>query len=455
MQSVVRTLSSATLRLLLRVFFRRIEIAGRERIPPSGPVIFAVNHPNGLVDPLFLLCFAPRPVSFLAKEPLFRMPVVGLFVRAFQSIPVYRRQDPGSDVSRNRETFARARELLSRGGVLALFPEGASHDEPKLKELKTGAARIALGVAREGLQIVPAGLYYTWKTRFRSGALLSFGEPLAVTPVALDARAEPPERETRELTRRIEAALSELTLQAESREALDLVRRAERIFSMAQEGSDIPLAEELELRRRFAAGAALLQRLDPVRFAALRARIVRFETERREAGLPLEHLASASLTGRALARLIVGNLGLLLLLPLAALGAFLHYPAYRLAGFLADRFSGGKEDVPATIKAGSSALLFPATWGLCAAGAGTLLGWRAAIAAFVLAPLSGYAALRGGETLDVLVGRGRALLHAFSRGFSARRLLSERHAIREEILEVSRKLEIGPSGDRVIEPSGD
>ena len=76
------------------------------------------------------------------------------------------------------QVHARAREALSRGGVIALFPEGASHDEPKLLALKTGAARIALGVAREeGLQIVPAGLYYTWKTRFRSSALLTFGEP--------------------------------------------------------------------------------------------------------------------------------------------------------------------------------------------------------------------------------------------------------------------------------------
>jgi 1-acyl-sn-glycerol-3-phosphate acyltransferase len=151
---------------------------------------------------------------------------------------VYRRQDPGTDVTRNRETFARAREALSRGGVIALFPEGASHDEPKLLALKTGAARIALGAALgEGLQIVPAGLYYTWKTRFRSSALLTFGEQIPVSPVALDERGEPPLAATKELTRRIEDALSRLTLGAESREALDLVRRAERILSIEKEAA--------------------------------------------------------------------------------------------------------------------------------------------------------------------------------------------------------------------------
>ena len=50
---------TAFFRFCLRVFFRRIEILGLERVPVDDSVIFAVNHPNGLVDPLFLLCFAP------------------------------------------------------------------------------------------------------------------------------------------------------------------------------------------------------------------------------------------------------------------------------------------------------------------------------------------------------------------------------------------------------------
>ena len=64
--------------LSLRVFFRRIELDGLGRVPASGPVIFVLNHPNALIDPAFLLCLAPRPVSFLAKAPLFRTPVIGL-----------------------------------------------------------------------------------------------------------------------------------------------------------------------------------------------------------------------------------------------------------------------------------------------------------------------------------------------------------------------------------------
>src|SRR5918997_5914508 len=130
---MTRRMLCAVLRLTLRIFFHHIEVAGLERVPPQGPVIFVLNHPNGLVDPVFILCLASRRVSFLAKAPLFRMPVIGYFVRALEAIPVYRRQDEGEDTSRNRETFEKASALLLRGGTIAICPEGKSHSEPSLQ----------------------------------------------------------------------------------------------------------------------------------------------------------------------------------------------------------------------------------------------------------------------------------------------------------------------------------
>src|ERR1044071_5687435 len=191
----------ALLRLLIRVFFKRIEIVDMERVPAGGPVIFAVNHPNALIDPLFLLCFAPRPVSFLAKAPLFTMPVIGWIVRGLDSIPVYRKQDNVAGGS-TEETFAQARAVLARGGAIAIFPEGTTHSDPRLRELKTGAARIALGAAMERIAIVPTGLYYTAKQTFRSSAVMQFGEPLIVRAGSLD----PAEDDA--LTQRIDDALA-------------------------------------------------------------------------------------------------------------------------------------------------------------------------------------------------------------------------------------------------------
>ena len=109
---MTRRIIVAILRITLRIYFRRIEIAGLEHVPETTPAIFVLNHPNALVDPLFLLCLVPRRVSFLAKEPLFRMPVIGYLVRTLDALPVYRHQDQGADVSKNQEMFAAARRLL-------------------------------------------------------------------------------------------------------------------------------------------------------------------------------------------------------------------------------------------------------------------------------------------------------------------------------------------------------
>ena len=219
----------------MRIYFRRVEVVGLDHVPLDTPVIFVLNHPNALVDPAVLLCRAPRQVSFLAKAPLFRMPVLGYFVREMDSLPIYRRQDEGEDVSKNQETFVAARKLLARGGTIGICPEGVSHDEPRLRPIKTGAARIALGAVSTGevvdLSIVPAGLYYTSKTKFRSSALLYFGKPIEVTPVELEADGNPPRPAVRELSSKVESALRSVILDAEHEEALHTITRAERIFS--------------------------------------------------------------------------------------------------------------------------------------------------------------------------------------------------------------------------------
>ena len=436
----MRALLRALFSRALKIFFRRIEVEGAGNVPSEGPVIFVANHPNSLVDPLLLLCFAPRRVSFLAKAPLFRMPLIGPFVRAFDSIPVHRQQDAGSDLSKNRETFDTARRLLARGGTLALFPEGASHDQPKLLPMKTGAARIALGAAAEGAapRIVPAGLYYTWKQRFRSDALVLFGEPFDVSPVPLDEKGNPPGAAVHALTDSIGAALGALTLQAETAETLALVQTAERIFASGPEASS--LAEELALRRRFADGYRTLSLREPGRVAAISRQIERFEAGRAAAGLSLDDLEPGELGPGGAARLAAQNAGALLLLPFAIAGGILHYPAYRLAGFIARRIVPPGEDVLATAKVCLAMLLFPATWLACATVAFRLAGWPAAAAALVIVPLAGWSALAAGEALQTVAGRAWALFHLVFRRPAMRRLLARRAAIRRQILELGEKV---------------
>lgn len=428
----------AVLRLALRVFFRRIEVRGRGRVPRGGAVVFVVNHPNALVDPVFVLCHAPRRVSFLAKEPLFRMPVVKWLVRAMDAIPVHRKQDEGSDPARNRETFERAGELLRRGGTIAICPEGVSHSDAKLRPMKTGAARIALAVASSDppidLSVVPAGIYYTAKTAFRSAALLHFGEPIKVDAVALDSDGQPPREAVHSLRERIWLALREVTLNAEHESAVGLVARAERIFSAESDGERRSLRRELNLRQKFLDGYAFYFERDPARLAALEARVRRYEEQLRLAGVDPEDLSAPGAGFPAIARhLLTRVLPVLCLAPLALAGALVHYPTYKLTGSLATRLSRQSDDVVSTIKIVASMLLFPLTWLALAFVSYLLFGWPAALAALVAAPLAGWTAVRFSEKMDDFVGGARAVRFYFTRRWFFKELLVERRRLREEM----------------------
>ena len=436
---MTRRIIVAILRFAMRVYFRRVEVVGVENVPRKTPVIFVLNHPNALVDPAFLLSLAPRRVSFLAKSPLFRMPVLGYLVRAMDSLPVYRPQDEGEDVSKNREMFVAARELLARGGTIGICPEGVSHDEPRLRPIKTGAARIALAAVSTGevadLSIVPAGLYYTSKTKFRSAVLLYFGKPIAVEPVKLEIDGNPPRTAVRELSDRVECALREVMLDAEHKEALQTITRAERIFSSeAEEEGSESLAEELQLQQRFVKAYRVLREQAPERLRKLEVRMSRFEEELNQAGVDPDDLSPPTSTLDVFTHLITRVILFLLLIVPAVLGALVHYPAYRLGGYLATRFSKDDDDVVSTVKIMSAMLLFPLTWVAFAVVCYKLEGWKFALIATVGIPLAGYLAIRFFEEFDKFLGGLRALAFFLVRRRFFVRLLAERKAIRSEIL---------------------
>jgi glycerol-3-phosphate O-acyltransferase/dihydroxyacetone phosphate acyltransferase len=441
---MIRRIIVAVVRFALRIYFQRIEVSGLEHVPRETPVIFVLNHPNALVDPVFLLCLAPRRVSFLAKAPLFRMPVIGYLVKALDSLPVYRRQDEGEDVTKNQETFVAARKLLARGGTIGICPEGVSHDEPGLRPIKTGAARIALAAVSTGevsnLKIVPAGLYYTSKTRFRSDALLYFDVPIDVEPVTLEPSGTPPRDAVRQLSSQIERALRDVILDAKHEEELQMTARAERIFSSESEnGASDSLKDELRLQQRFIKAYPILQQRQPERLRKLEMRMLRFDEELKQAGMDPEELTPPGSTQKVFANIMQRSILFLLMLGPAAIGTIAHYPAYKLGGFLATRLSRDSEDVISTIKIISAMLLFPLSWLLIAIWVYTAFGWMPAVLALVAIPISGYIAMVFFEELDRSIAGVRVLTYFLVRRRFFVRLLAERKAIRNEIIALGKE----------------
>eukprot|EP01028_Stygiella_incarcerata_P000456 TRINITY_DN1063_c0_g1_i1.p1 TRINITY_DN1063_c0_g1~~TRINITY_DN1063_c0_g1_i1.p1 ORF type:complete len:148 (-),score=36.58 TRINITY_DN1063_c0_g1_i1:69-512(-) len=118
------------LRILMHVFFQKIEVIGLENVPKEGPIVFTGNHPNGLIDPFMLFSFSPRSIHIMAKDTLFRIFCFGSIIKAAGGIPVRRRQDHGgADNVDNTSVFESVFATLASGECFGIFPEGISHDK--------------------------------------------------------------------------------------------------------------------------------------------------------------------------------------------------------------------------------------------------------------------------------------------------------------------------------------
>ncbi len=360
--------------------------------------------------------------------------MVGLFVRLVGAIPVYRHHDPGVDTSRNAQMFERCHELLAAGADLALFPEGISHGEPHLMPLKTGAARIALGtLARapeSGLRIVPFGLVFESRGAFRSRVLLEIGEP--IDPGEFTATGEQDRQAVKDLTRRIEEGLSRVTVNYSSWQEAHLVSRAADLYRWQDAAGDSRLASGASFQRAFAHAYGDIKAAYPEQTAEVQRALRKYDRLLDLAGLSDRQVAGRYPISTAV-RFILGSLArLLILLPAGMIGTLINWLPYRIPGWTVAMLRLD-EDVRATYKVLISLFLFPLFWISLAATAARFFGWAVGTPLLIVAPLSGYMALRLGELLSRLISESRAYLMLRGRQSLAASLRSRRESVLEGI----------------------
>ena len=447
----MRALAAATLRwlaeLLVRLYYPRRTLEGAEHVPPQGPAIYVANHPNGLLDPLVLRVTLARRIRFLAKSTLFSNPFGRLAMDAFACFPVYRQQDmttneAGEAINRNEQTFARCRVELSRGGELALYPEGTSHSDPQLRPLKTGAARLALSAADEGAgnpaarfpTMVPVGLYYREKSTFRSAVHVVVGPQIDLRPYVVSYRADS-RHAIDELTALIRERLDELVLQAETRELLAGIARVAS-WTRDDPGDDAPEQQHARTRELLQAYPRLQER-DPLRLADVTKAAQRYARTLSRLGVrdPWQlEMPRVNLRG-----ILGAGLRTIVLFPGATWGALTSWVPYRLAGIVATRMTKD-DDVWSTLKMIGGAAFLTAAW-LLEAG---VLAWRfgagVGLLSLAIAPISGFIALRFSETVRDLGEAIRHLLWKTRAGETAVELAERRRQLAAAVADALRTL---------------
>jgi 1-acyl-sn-glycerol-3-phosphate acyltransferase len=189
-----------SLRTFARVVFfliLNVKLVGRKNVPQSGPLIIASNHLHWTDVPL-VPAYLSRQVVYLAKEELF-MGRIGWLVRFLGAIPVKRGEA-------DRQLLRASDELLKRGKVLVIFPEGHRSDNHQLIPAHAGMGMIAL---RAGVPVVPVavcGSEHVFK-KFRPRITISYGEPLVLRPKGAKITKEDIQEATETVMRHIAAML--------------------------------------------------------------------------------------------------------------------------------------------------------------------------------------------------------------------------------------------------------
>ncbi len=145
------------LRGVLKIFIG-FKIAGSDNIPSDGAFLLCANHHSNM-DPVLIAAATPRQLTFMAKDELFHIPVLGAFIKKFGAFPIKRGKGEAAAVMATLK-------ILKKGGGTLIFPEGKRMKKGERKQINPGIIRLS---AQTGAPIIPA---FVGKRR------VIYGEPL-------------------------------------------------------------------------------------------------------------------------------------------------------------------------------------------------------------------------------------------------------------------------------------
>jgi len=199
-------------------FYSEFIVVGRENIPTEGPVIYAPNHINALMDAVAVhAVVSPKlPLIFLARADIFRNKSIARFLRFTKIMPAFRMRDGMENLNKNNEIFDQCVEILDHRKALGIMPEGNQGEQRKLRPLVKGIFRIAFTAQQqfgenEGVKIVPVGIDLGDYVKFGKHIIINIGKPIEVSEY-MNLYAENQVTATNEIRNRLRNDLNNLSL---------------------------------------------------------------------------------------------------------------------------------------------------------------------------------------------------------------------------------------------------
>lgn len=179
----------------MRIFFRKIDLIGTEKLSGNKPAILIANHTASFLDAMVLSVFLKRPLYYFVRGDIFQNPIAYKIFTMLHMVPIFSGSDGKNNLAKNKNTFDRGRDILDGNELLLIFPEGFSRLAKSIVPFKKGTARVALQTAfdsnlKEDLTIETVAINFSFHG-FRSDLIIRVGESVDLRSYEKQYREQP------------------------------------------------------------------------------------------------------------------------------------------------------------------------------------------------------------------------------------------------------------------------
>ncbi len=332
----------------VRLFYREVKIVNKHYLNFDGPAIIIANHPNTIMDAWMMGYANDRRVYFMAKSTFFSSPLKKKILNALGMIPINRKSEKAVDGVNNKDSFEACYNLLERGEILVVFPEGTSFLERKLRELKTGTARIALEVEKRnqgklGLKIIPIGLNYIDASSYRGKVMVHVGKPFTIDSHDQELYETSAGKAAKSLTEEFRVALSRVFVSLEDNEKEKLAEDIAYLIDDRKQGGKKGVNQSIGILQKISAGLDELSLTAPYKLEEVKLLTKDLLESMMVLGIRPDWIDRKYRSTMYSRQLIQSILFLLLTLPMALFGLLHNFIPYYFLGWLLPRITKDEE----------------------------------------------------------------------------------------------------------------
>lgn len=223
----------------LACYFRRSWYLGKNRLPRKGAVVVISNHAASFLDAMLMGVMLKRPIHFYVRGDIYKKKWVRTVFSWLHMMPLYSADLAKEQLHRNADSFAQGEEILRKGGLLLIFPEGLSRMERNMMPFKKGVSRIILQALASDpkltVNVVPIGIHYS-RHEVLSDVQLTTGRVVEVADQYRQLYTEHAPKGVNELTHELERAMREVVLYVAQDERSPIIETQLEMFDNERHG---------------------------------------------------------------------------------------------------------------------------------------------------------------------------------------------------------------------------